>query len=68
MPPQDLNFLHRWSRLKREGSVKPRPARAPTFNPPEKDLTRKEAQTEMPTPGQANDHSSTARETVPSGR
>lgn len=35
---------------------------------PEKDLTRKQAQTEMPTPGQANDHSSTARETVPSGR
>ena len=37
-------------------------------NSPEKDLTRKEAQTEMPTPGQANDHSSTGRETVPSGR
>jgi hypothetical protein len=37
-------------------------------NAPEKDLTRKEAQTEMPTPGQANDHSSTGRETVPSGR
>jgi hypothetical protein len=37
-------------------------------NPPEKDLTRQEAQTEMPTPGQANDHSSTGRETVPSGR
>ena len=39
-----------------------------TVNPPVQDLTRKEAQTEMPTPGQANDHSSTARETVPSGR
>ena len=39
-----------------------------TVNPPAQDLTRKEAQTEMPTPGQANDHSSTARETVPSGR
>lgn len=37
-------------------------------NPPAQDLTRKEAQTEMPTPGQANDHSSTARETVPSSR
>jgi hypothetical protein len=37
-------------------------------NPPEKDLSQKEAQTEMPTPGQANDHSSTGRETVPSGR
>lgn len=37
-------------------------------NPPAQDLTRKEAQTEMPTPGQANDHSSTGRETVPSGR
>ena len=37
-------------------------------NNPARDLTRKEAQTEMPTPGQANDHSSTARETVPSGR
>ncbi len=35
---------------------------------PSRDLTRKEAQTEMPTPAQANDHSSTARETVPSGR
>ena len=39
-----------------------------TTNPPQGELTRKEAQTEMPTPGQANDHSSTARETVPSGR
>jgi hypothetical protein len=39
-----------------------------TPNPPEQDLTRQESQTEMPTPGQANDHSSTARETVPSGR
>jgi hypothetical protein len=37
-------------------------------NPPAETLTRKEAQTKMPTPGQANDHSSTARETVPSGR
>jgi hypothetical protein len=37
-------------------------------NPPTQDLTRKESQTEMPTPGQANDHSSTGRETVPSGR
>lgn len=37
-------------------------------NPPAQDLTRKEAQTDMPTPGQANDHSSTGRETVPSGR
>jgi hypothetical protein len=37
-------------------------------NPPAQDLTRKESQTEMPTPGQANDHSSTGRETVPSGR
>jgi len=27
-----------------------------------KDLTRHEAQTEMPTPGQANDHSTTARD------
>jgi hypothetical protein len=35
---------------------------------PDSELTRKEAQTEMPTPGQANDHSSTARETVPSGK
>ena len=35
---------------------------------PVQDLTRQEAQTEMPTPGQANDHSSTGRETVPSGR
>jgi hypothetical protein len=39
-----------------------------TVNPPAQDLTRKEAQSEMPTPGQANDHSSTGRETVPSGR
>ena len=39
-----------------------------TINPPQGELTRQEAQTEMPTPGQANDHSSTARETVPSGR
>jgi hypothetical protein len=39
-----------------------------TVNSPTQDLTGKEAQTEMPTPGQANDHSSTARETVPSGR
>jgi hypothetical protein len=37
-------------------------------NSPGKELTGKEAQTEMPTPGQANDHSSTGRETVPSGR
>jgi hypothetical protein len=37
-------------------------------NPPTKTLTGKEAQTKMPTPGQANDHSSTSRETVPSGR
>jgi hypothetical protein len=29
---------------------------------PEADLTPQEAQTEMPTPGQANDHSSTARD------
>jgi hypothetical protein len=36
--------------------------------PPAQYLTRKEAQTEMPMPGQANDHSSTARETVPSSR
>ena len=33
---------------------------------PDSELTRKEAQTEMPIPGQANDHSTTARETVPS--
>lgn len=39
-----------------------------TVNPPTQDLTPQEAQTEMPTPGQANDHSSTGRETVPSGR
>lgn len=39
-----------------------------TVNPPTKTLTRKEAQTQMPTPGQANDHSSTGRETVRSGR
>lgn len=53
---------------------KPKPAAAEAGadhsepNPPEKDLTREEAQTKMPTPGQANDHSSTGRETVPSGR
>jgi hypothetical protein len=53
---------------------KPKPAEAEVgadhseSNPPEKDLTREEAQTKMPTPGQANDHSSTERETVPSGR
>ncbi len=33
---------------------------------PDSELTRREAQTEMPLPGQANDHSTTARETVPS--
>jgi hypothetical protein len=30
--------------------------------PPDGDLTRQEAQTEMPKPGQANDHSTTARD------
>jgi hypothetical protein len=35
---------------------------------PTRDLTRKEAQTEMPTPAQSQDHSSTGRETVPSDR
>ena len=29
---------------------------------PDSELTRKEAQTEMPKPGQANDHSTTARD------
>ena len=37
-------------------------------NLPDGELTPQEAQTEMPKPGQANDHSSTGRETVPSGR
>ena len=37
-------------------------------SPPTKTLTKKEAQTKMPTPGQANDHSSSGRETVPSRR
>jgi hypothetical protein len=55
-------------------SSKPKPAPAEAGanhsnpNSPEKELTREEAQTKMPTPGQANDHSSTSRETVPSGR
>jgi hypothetical protein len=31
-------------------------------NPPDAELTRQEAQTEMPKPGQANDHSTTARD------
>ena len=36
---------------------------------PEHELTRKEAQTGMPTPGQANDHSTPARESRnPAGR
>jgi hypothetical protein len=39
-----------------------------TVNPPTETLTGKEAQTQMPTPGQANDHSSTGRETLSSGR
>jgi hypothetical protein len=34
---------------------------------PEHEPTRKEQAEDMPQPGQANDHSSTARETVPSG-
>ena len=55
-------------------SSKPKPAPAEAGanhskpSSPEKDLPREEAQTKMPTPGQANDHSSTSRETVPSGR
>jgi hypothetical protein len=35
---------------------------------PDAELTRQEAQTEMPKPGQANDHSTTAREAAPSGK
>jgi hypothetical protein len=35
---------------------------------PDSELTRREAQTEMPKPGQANDHSTTAREAAPSGK
>ena len=35
---------------------------------PDRDLTRQEAQTEMPKPGQANDHSTTARDPQNSGR
>ena len=33
-----------------------------TSMPPDAELTRKEAQSEMPKPGQANDHSTTARD------
>ena len=33
-----------------------------TSRPPDAELTRQEAQTEMPKPGQANDHSTTARD------
>jgi len=37
-----------------------------TSRRPDSELTREEAQTEMPKPGQANDHSTTARDPVPS--
>ena len=37
-----------------------------TSRRPDAELTREEAQTEMPKPGQANDHSTTARDPVPS--
>ncbi len=51
----------------RQGSAAPAPSApqgADHSNAPRPDseLTRKEAQTEMPIPGQANDHSTTARD------
>jgi hypothetical protein len=36
--------------------------------PPDADLTRREAQNQMPKPGQANDHSTTARDPQNSSR
>jgi hypothetical protein len=53
-------------------SAAPPPAQAPgadhaTTKMPDAELTRREAQTEMPKPGQANDHSTTARDPQNSG-
>jgi hypothetical protein len=48
-------------------SKSPRPSQSPGADhahsrPPDADLTRREAQNQMPKPGQANDHSTTARD------
>ena len=47
---------------KNKGSFSTKGADHANAPAPDRELTRKEAQTEMPTPGQANDHSTPARD------